>query len=109
MSALVLFVDFVLVNQIIQQRIHRETRHRFDTGLARDVLAVRDDSVDGDVHLVSYLFVHHAFSHCHQHIDFAFREFHIFGFFLFVVVLGKLFHLGNDFLLRVIDFDNAVV
>ena len=65
--------------------------------------------MDGDVHLVGNLFVHHAFGHCNQHVDFAFREFHVVVGFFFVGAFYDLSYLVDDFRLRVVDLDDAVV
>ena len=57
----ILFVDFSLVNEIVQQSINCQAGDGFDACFADDVLAVCDDGVNRYEQLVGNLLVCHAF------------------------------------------------
>ena len=60
--------DGIVVDEIVEQGINCESCYSLDTCLARDVLAVSDDSVDGNIVIVSDFLVEHALCDTHQNL-----------------------------------------
>ena len=60
--------DGIVVDEIVEQGINGKSRYGLDTCLASDILAVSDDSVDGNVIVVSDFLVEHALCDTHQNL-----------------------------------------
>ena len=67
-------LDVLQLDELIHDRIDRQTTGAMDLELLRDVASVGDDGVGREVELSRYLLVRHALDDADDDLAFAWRE-----------------------------------
>ena len=67
-------LDVLQLDELVHDRIDRQTTGAVDLELLRDVASVGDDGVGREVELSRYLLVRHALDDADDDLTFAWRE-----------------------------------